>query len=196
MSDPTVSLLEEALPPLLDAPPDWDDVLTRARVPRGTPLVHRALVAALAALVVAGGAFASSSSLRHLVGFGRHAGIVLTARLGNAGSVQLAARGLYIAHGRRAIVVGRLVPADHHHSFPKTTAVRWHVALTGAPSRVTVAVRAHRTRRVVATLCSPCADGAGGTLHLGMRVVQALFAGKGVAILAEPPESAQLRLKR
>jgi hypothetical protein len=196
MSDSTVLLLEEALPPLPDALPDWDDVLTRARVGRGTPLVRRALVAALVALVVAGGAFASSSGLRHLVEFGRHAGIVLTARLGNAGSVQLAARGLYIAHGRRAIVVGRLVPADHHHSLSRTIAVKWHVALTGAPSRVTVAVRAHGARRVVATLCSPCADGAGGTLHLELRVVQAIFAGKGVAILAEPPESARLRLKR
>ena len=195
MSDSTVSLLEEALPPLPHALPDWDDVLTRARTRRGRPLVRRALVPALAALVVAGGAFASSSGLRHLVGFGRHAGIVLTARLGNAGSVQLAARGLYVAHGRRAIVVGRLIPADHQHSFSRTIAVKWHVALTGAPSRVTVAVRANGRRRTAATLCSPCADAAGGTLHLEMRVVQALFAGKGVAILAEPPESAPLRLR-
>jgi hypothetical protein len=196
MSNSTVSLLEEALPTLPHAVPDWDGVLERARVRHRSPLARRALVAVLAALVVAGGALASSSTFRQLVGFGRHSGIVLTARLGAAGSVQLAARGLYVAHGRRGIVVGRLLPADHRHSFSRTIAVRWRVALTGAPARVTVAVRRLGERHVVATLCSPCANGAGGTLHLPPGVVRALFAGKGIATLAEPRESAPLRLGR
>jgi hypothetical protein len=192
MSDITAALLEGALPPLPEARPDWSDVLARAGARRATPLGRRAVLVAVVALVVAGGAFASSSGLRHLVGFGHHAGIVFTARLGNAGSVQLAARGLYVAHGRRAIVVGRLIPADRRHRFSRTSVVRWHVTLEGAPSRVTISERGH----VVATLCSPCADGAGGALHLRMRIVQALFDGRGSAILARPRERRPLRLTR
>ncbi len=189
MSDIGV-LLDEALPSLPAAEADWADVLARAGVRRRAPVGRRMVAVVLITLVATGAAFGSSSRLRALIG-GRPAGIVLTSRFGSAGQVQLSARGLYIAHGR-AIVVGRLRPVGRHRFFPRTVAVRWKVALGGKPSRVTIVVRGH----TVATLCTPCSDGARGFVQLRPRVVQALFAGRGEAVLAQPHRTAPLRMER
>jgi hypothetical protein len=188
MTDAIATLLDEALPPLPPRAPHWDDVLVRAGI-RRRPVARRVLVAALAALVVAGGAFGSSSGLRALI-VGRTSGIVLASRLGTAGEVQLVMRGFYVAHGR-ALVVGRLLPTGRHRVFPGTVPVRWNVVLHAGPSRVTLALRG----RTVATLCSPCPDGAHGTLRLRPRVVQALLSGRGEAVLAAPHTAAPLRMR-
>jgi hypothetical protein len=191
MSDSIASLLDDALPPLPHAEPDWQDVRRRAR-PGGhrLPIVARTLAVALVALVVAAAALASSGGLRSLVGLGHRSAITLTASFGDAGSVQLDARGLYVGH-RHAIVVGRLRPVGARRRFPRTVAVHWRIGVPNARTRITLELRG----RTVATLCSPCTDGAHGTLALRPRVVMALFGGRGVAVRTHPHAVAPLRLR-
>jgi hypothetical protein len=172
---------------------DWDDVLHRAG-PSRFPSRRAAAVAAVAAVAVVlvlpgigigGGLNAWISGSRP----GLHLRAVLALPSGKGvGTLSLGASRIFVAVTRKPPF---FIPRGHKPVLPPVP-VRWSLDLQGVSARS--AVIENGKGHVIARLCSPCSDGAHGTVMIRPRAVLDAFRGTAVVKTSRGTARGMLRL--